>query len=365
MSSEEYPDLADSDSPRGKSKVLKPKSIASKEIESWAKSKTDRRIDFARQSGQLSDNVTEQRMLQSKIMELSKERYKFMSQNAYERKVFLDRQQRKTNVMKDLLKGIDVDKYIRRAGVLCSDMDQSLAPRKPKKLGGRLGLLDRLDPTQKPKASSDDNGKEEQQHIRPHTTMPSIKEKHASFRNGGKVLPKTANASVNRRSNSRVNFSSKVEALPDLTWNRKDSRGTPMSDRRDSLLSNASEDEDVGSGLSNRRQFKRANTFTSLRSSKSGDYQRHSSSSRSLSYPNNAKYKSVGPTTDPRYYLLTKSLCDNYTPCMEIPAEEVDGVIKKIDTLHTPARRVREMQGRPKMNRKLQDFMRERGMVFQ
>jgi hypothetical protein len=354
-------------SPRGKhrNEKLKLKSNAAREIESWARSKTDRRMDYARQSGQLSDNVTEQRMLQSKIMELSKERYKFMSQNAYERKVFLDRQQKKTNVMKDLLKGIDVDRYVRRAGVLCSDLDPNLTPKKePKKFSGRLALLDRLDPTKKSQkgTNNDEKAVEAQVAIRPHTTMPSIKE-NAALRNGAKVLPKTANAALNRPSTgeAHVNFSSRVETLPDLSWNRKDSHGTHMSFRRESVISNASvDDEDFGTGSSNLRQIMRSNTFTSFGSRKSGDNRQN----RCNSYPNNAKNQPVRPTMDPRYYLLTKSLCDNYTPCMAIPAEEVIGVIRKIDTLHTPARRVGEVQRRPKLNIRLQDFMRERGLVF-
>ncbi len=52
----------------------------------------------ARSSGQLMDNVTEQRMLNAKIWDLSKERQKFKSQNAYERKMFLEKQARKSQV---------------------------------------------------------------------------------------------------------------------------------------------------------------------------------------------------------------------------------------------------------------------------
>ncbi|XP_035695669.1 uncharacterized protein LOC118429295 isoform X1 [Branchiostoma floridae] len=82
------------------------KSDANKEIEEWI-SDVKREKSTVRTSAQPAENYTEQRMLESKLYDLSKERYKFLSQANYQRKAFLDRQHRKTSVMKDLMRKVD------------------------------------------------------------------------------------------------------------------------------------------------------------------------------------------------------------------------------------------------------------------
>ncbi|XP_038064320.1 uncharacterized protein LOC119734819 [Patiria miniata] len=86
-----------------------------KDIHDWAKPSGSRGEEGEGHEGegtamigsQLKDNVTEQRMLEGRLMDLSKERYKFIVQVAWQRKAFVDRQKAKTGVMKDLLNGID------------------------------------------------------------------------------------------------------------------------------------------------------------------------------------------------------------------------------------------------------------------
>ena len=61
------------------SKFVKNRTNAMKEIEAWVKKDDDRggsAHEASRMSGQLTDNVTEERMLRAKLWELSKERYK-------------------------------------------------------------------------------------------------------------------------------------------------------------------------------------------------------------------------------------------------------------------------------------------------
>ena len=61
------------------SKFVKNRTNAMKEIEAWVKKDDDRggsSHEASRMSGQLTDNVTEERMLRAKLWELSKERYK-------------------------------------------------------------------------------------------------------------------------------------------------------------------------------------------------------------------------------------------------------------------------------------------------
>ncbi|XP_071964767.1 uncharacterized protein [Antedon mediterranea] len=81
-----------------------------KDIRDWAKPSSGRNDDDDQTlviGSQIKDNVTEQRMLESRLFDLSKERYKFIVQVAWQRKAFLDRQKQKTGVMKKLLTGID------------------------------------------------------------------------------------------------------------------------------------------------------------------------------------------------------------------------------------------------------------------
>ncbi|XP_072043756.1 uncharacterized protein [Amphiura filiformis] len=81
-----------------------------RDIQDWAKParrSSDDEDQTTMIGGQLKDNVTEQRMLESRLFDLSRERYKFMVQVAWQRKAFLDKQKRKTGMMKDLLKGVD------------------------------------------------------------------------------------------------------------------------------------------------------------------------------------------------------------------------------------------------------------------
>ncbi|XP_072168549.1 uncharacterized protein [Diadema setosum] len=56
---------------------------------------------------QIKDNITEQRLLESRLLDLSKERYKFIVHVAWQRKAFIDKQKSKTGVMKDLLRNVD------------------------------------------------------------------------------------------------------------------------------------------------------------------------------------------------------------------------------------------------------------------
>ena len=85
-----------------------------KDIRAWAKPSPVKGADGDESEdkvtmigGQYKDNVTEQRMLDGRLLDLSKERYKYMVQVAWQRKAFIDKQKRKTSMMKDLLTGVD------------------------------------------------------------------------------------------------------------------------------------------------------------------------------------------------------------------------------------------------------------------
>ncbi|KAK3792666.1 hypothetical protein RRG08_032303 [Elysia crispata] len=161
-----------------KSKFVKNRTNAMKEIQAWIRKDGEPFPvpEASRMSGQLTDNVTEERMLKAKLWELSKERYKFLSQNSYEQKVFSDRQQRKAGLRRVASASWDSRSRLgitggaaSRAGgesdeippgglntprhssltTEASSGDALPVPKRTKPKNARFSLLDRLDPTKK------------------------------------------------------------------------------------------------------------------------------------------------------------------------------------------------------------------------
>ena len=59
-------------------------------------------------SSQPPKNITEQKMLDSHLYDMSRQRFNFIVQCQWERKLFLEKQRRKTAVMRDLLRNVDL-----------------------------------------------------------------------------------------------------------------------------------------------------------------------------------------------------------------------------------------------------------------
>nr|XP_054762948.1 uncharacterized protein LOC129269471 [Lytechinus pictus] len=86
-----------------------------KDIRDWAKPSRRTDDDDDEEGGdqgriigsQIKDNITEQRLFESRLLDLSKERYKFIVHVAWQRKAFMDKQRYKTSVMKDLLQNVE------------------------------------------------------------------------------------------------------------------------------------------------------------------------------------------------------------------------------------------------------------------
>lgn len=93
-----------------KMKFKRGRSDAAKEIERWAHIGSEyMKTGSMRNAGQLSFNVTEQRLLESKVLDLSRARYRFKSQNQYDKYMFLERQRRKSSAFRDLLADVTTD----------------------------------------------------------------------------------------------------------------------------------------------------------------------------------------------------------------------------------------------------------------
>lgn len=83
-------------------RILSKRTNAIKEIEAWIQNDNEHGMahDVQRVSGKLSDNVTEQRLLRAKLLDLGKERYKFLVQSTYEKQMFIERQKKKAGSLK-------------------------------------------------------------------------------------------------------------------------------------------------------------------------------------------------------------------------------------------------------------------------
>ena len=121
------------------------KSSTKKEIESWAKEGQEGvTLDCCRYSGRLMDQVTEQRLLNTKLWDLSKERHRFLSQNALEKKMFLEKQGKKSALLKGMLEGLNTDGS--RVSYSAEAQRVRAGLKGPDSTGARMALLERLEP---------------------------------------------------------------------------------------------------------------------------------------------------------------------------------------------------------------------------
>ncbi|CAH1794708.1 unnamed protein product [Owenia fusiformis] len=320
------------------SKFLSNKSDSAKEIEAWILGEYGgKRNDMARVSGQLTDNVTEERMLSSKLMELSKERYKFISQSEYEKKVFVDRQQRKTSVMKDLLRGIDVNTlFVKRKS---SSNQHELMTNDKQTLQRRATIV----------------GDRDRPPTKRQTSMPEIAVSRP--RPSTSAMPKLAQSQSPPRPNTNVaNFNiptpKQSEKLPSVghmppakeTENKEADKLKPKT--------RATFPPNNNNGLRENNSVKSIAIVADI-----------SSQSRRRHSP---KVGQKGPVFDNRYMKLQQALTNTYLmdcECIEdMDITKVRTVIKSMDALHVTPRRIKEMK--PKMSDKVEEFMKERGLAF-
>lgn len=88
-----------------RNQTRKDKSSTMKEINCWInKGSTDQLPrKGARNVSTITENVTEERMLYSRQLELGRERYKFLVNHAYEKQKFVEKQQQKEKMMKQFM----------------------------------------------------------------------------------------------------------------------------------------------------------------------------------------------------------------------------------------------------------------------
>ena len=294
------------------------KSGALKQIEEWATQGREQQVECGRNVGRLSDNVTEERLLKTRIWELSKERYKFLSQNEYEKRTFLDRQLRKNALFREITKNTDVSKSSGRS----KDMRHAIERRESCRslYSSRISTTSQVLPgrVHTPKTP----GKARCQNK---SVIPREPEKNG----GGSMFQTEPSYPIRPRHACNTNsiHNPAIDHVNDIMPTRT-RFGSTKSTPAQRKISFAVED--------NRRKCK-----------------------SSFSWYGTGEAK---PTQDPRYQLLEHCLCENWTRRGAIGTPEISDVIQNNKSLHIPSKNARD--SRTKTALKFQRLMSEQGLVF-
>ncbi|XP_033742264.1 uncharacterized protein LOC117328787 [Pecten maximus] len=292
------------------SRLLAKKSNAMKEIEEWVMKDVSLN-DAASRIGKLPENVTEERMFKSRLFDIGKERYKYLSKNAYEMKMFSDKYKKKMALARQQLqshhRSLSANDVTRPAK---SDIDRA-----------RLSL----DPRMLRRTQDTNHDMEEG------TTPTLTRSKTVSF------LPSTLNKQQSDLSQPRTSTPARAnsqQALFKALREKSQFNSRPLS-RGTSFNQTPRSDDDSSS-----KSWVKRNKF-----SKYGG-------------------KVPGVTEDPRYAQLEGSLSHFYQgkPGSLESQPDVKQIVNSIGSLHKPSRNIKEV--RPKLTLKLQAFMKERGIVF-
>ena len=290
-----------------KTKFKRGRSDAAREIERWARIGVD--LDYpktgsVRTTGQLSSNVTEQRLLETKVLELSRARYRFKSQNQYDRSMFLERQRRKSSIFRDLFADVTTDGHrSARGGSTETLLHQDRASRHHLRATSRMSLSGR---PPKPASCSNDRVLPDKS-IMHRTSLSRVSAPVHGIAgstdcDGKSDFPPEALA----RSQSVVEpHESRPQHLPQLG---KHATPTFATERRESDGKSIPGD---GTGADGRHM--------------------------SIPLHPPRRRDSRGPLRDPRYRCLERSLSFNYAG--QLSTLEVPMLVGLVDSLHIPSGR--------------------------
>jgi hypothetical protein len=306
---------------------------ALKEIESWARQGQSASLDLSRHSGQLAENVTEERMLYGKLLEMSKERYKFLNQNNYEQKTFLDRQKMKSAALRHKL--VDVGANGQRIAWVTPSRDNTSTSLTEKgKSMSRSAMGTSV--SEVPLHSSQDEDGEESVHHEQTGRKTRLKSGPSVIGYRRDKLFPTETASLDGVPSVASADNCK---LPDLSAGTVsaaavlDQRKTPgvrfAGDRSKSSMNTSS------------HQYERRTTSAGSRLGSTGQRRER-------------------PVSDRRYLRLANALCENYG--LDKQKVDVNHIIRALDSLHVAPKRVYTVH-KPKTSIFLQRFLHDRGLV--
>lgn len=334
-----------------KMKFARIRSNATKTIEEWARegrSSAQPEVSIGRKSGtQLSDNVTEERMLQARLMELSKERYKFIHQIQYEKKMFLDRQQRKSAALREKLKNVKSESNNNRLrSWSANDLSAARKPNSTTVGSSRGGPMSRT--SQQHNSRSARSCPRQPQQLQQQQQAEELKRPQT-------VPPRLGEQQQHDAAAARPIFSTEppIEetkytgpgrgGLPRLTTPIRAATTVKFVDKEqdEAAIAPSPSPSPSKRPIHRRRKCSKG----SIWSRAAGGQLRPTS----VSQPK-------GPTHDHRYKDLEGCLCENYE--LQKETEAIPDIIEKCEALHVKAKRPRE--ARPKIALKAYQFLVQR-----
>lgn len=276
-----------------------------------------------RSPGQLTDNVTESRLLQSRIMEMSRDRYKYIAQANFNKKFFINGQQRKTRLMPELLTSVDIDYW------MSSKTTRHVPTFSSGSKNPRLALLDRLG--KHGEKCKDFDNEEDNPFAMPTRPVKPVDNKQIpefyriilKEQEEAELAKTTFPTQPMIRPQTQVAFCKspkKDVKLPEVVKSAKHS----VPPRQKSV---------PPPGTPDRRS--RARRVQS----------------------SNAAVKRV--VQDPRYRTLESCLSAKYSRPDEMDPERVQSIISSQDSLHTPSKHA--LNARPKVQKTILEYLRARG----
>lgn len=288
------------------SRIPSKRSHALKDIEDWVLSGTDMTREITRHAGQLAENVTEERLLRTKLMELGKERYKALAKHHYEKQAFADKQKRKFAVLRK----------------------------------NRIPAQSAIDFNKPGYAQS--------------ILTKSEKPSEYNFQKSYAIRPKTVQFESNMANVNCTDYiATGIETdRPNTVPTLGDSDSEPQIDGFCTS---------TPMGIYN--QWSRPSTAaTSTRLTRSVGSASSDSSKSWVKSGKVCRYGSrfQGLTQEPRYARLEESLSETYTSKTKL---DVNTIVKNIGSLHTPGK-TGSKEAKHRLEGKIKAFMKEAGIVF-
>ena len=328
-------------------------------IESWARSdQGNSNLDLARQSGQLNDNVTEQRLFRTRLMDLSRARYRCESQFLFERRMFVERQAKKDSVFRALLH--DMPLHRGASYNMWSGKRHPAASQKSSSVQKQPTVTDATEVVNDPEA---ENLPENGDVMFPPPSRDVLETK------SDVVYLKDSNVKDRGLLKHRISrdvMSSKTVSIQlpkdqsDIADKHRDNRKLFRTDPTRMLNAHARQTKlqgDVpGDGKERPESLPQVVSALQRSNQDGGENQVVKNWARKYTH---RKGQASGPMTDPRYQSLEQTLCKLHGVNGMPP--DLNRVIKSNASLHEPSRKKKET--RAAMSCEIRQFMLGRGLI--
>ncbi|KAF6018587.1 hypothetical protein EB796_023076 [Bugula neritina] len=255
-------------------------------------------------------------------MEMSKKRYKYMTQADFNKKYFITKQQKKKKLMPQLLHNINVDEWLSKKTLRhVPKYTNSSASN------ARFAFLDRLE--KQGQKCKDFQDEEENPFAYPSKPTPPEKQNLPEF--------------------YRIRLKEQEEAELAKTTFPTQPIMRPVTQRAVAFCSQAETESHV---------IEAAQSVKSVPVCKPAQLTALEKRTHLLKRAQSSgKFRSV---EDPRYVELENSLCIHYFKPEELDTKKVQAIIQAQDSLHVPSNAVRN--SRPKLQKTILEYLRARGI---